>query len=352
MRTADQADGMTVLPPLTRNGAGEWRACRDADIRAVLADPRFAVPEAGPGGPEGTVTWLRASVSRFANGAEHQRRRGLVIDELRRISPDRLRPDARHRAARALAGAGRPGAVVDVMSVLARRVPAAALAAGLSLADPVRAAEAVPAVAAAYFPGAGAEAERRADAATAWLAGALREVPGPPAGPELIAARIALMVQACEATAGLIGSALHRLQDAQGGGLPGPAGWPTEALLAETLRHSPPLGASRRVARVAASAGGAEIGAGETVVCDIDAGGRDPAVFSRPGCFDPGRAPQATLAFGHGIRPCPGQAHALALAAGVTDAVRDHCVLRGGTAVTYEPSPVSRVPQRLEVTLA
>jgi hypothetical protein len=130
MRTADQADGMTVLPPLTRNGAEEWQACRDAGIRAVLA----------------------------------------------------------------------------------RRVPVAALAAGLGLADPIGAAEAVPAVAAAYFPGAGAEAERRADAATAWLAGALREVPGPPAGPELIAARIALMVQACEATAGLTSRVPQRLE--------------------------------------------------------------------------------------------------------------------------------------------
>ncbi|HMG61817.1 MAG TPA: hypothetical protein VK599_02620, partial [Streptosporangiaceae bacterium] len=61
-----------LLPPLASSGAGEWTARRDADIRAVLADPRFTVPPPGPGGPPGTVSWLRASVSRFASGDEHR----------------------------------------------------------------------------------------------------------------------------------------------------------------------------------------------------------------------------------------------------------------------------------------
>ena len=68
------------------------------------------------------------------------------------------------------------------------------------------------------------------------------------------------MVQACDATAGLIGTALHLLQDhpaaaaaaastACGGRrLAGGTDCPTDALLAETLRRRPPASKIRRVA--------------------------------------------------------------------------------------------------------
>jgi hypothetical protein len=59
-------------PPVARSGAREWTACRYADVLATLADSRFEVAGPGPAGPVGTLSWLRASVSRFANGAEHR----------------------------------------------------------------------------------------------------------------------------------------------------------------------------------------------------------------------------------------------------------------------------------------
>jgi hypothetical protein len=82
------------------------------------------------------------------------------------------------------------------------------------------------------------------------------------------------------------------------------------------------------------------------VVCDIEAAGRDP----RPVPHDAGHAAPPGLAFGAGLRPCPGPGQALALASGVIDAVRARCVLQPGTPLTYEAAP-TRVPERLEAVL-
>ena len=81
-----------LTPPVARSGAREWTARRYADVLAVLADSRFEVTGAGPGGPPGTLPWLRASVSRFANGAEHRQRRARAIAELRQLEPGRAAP--------------------------------------------------------------------------------------------------------------------------------------------------------------------------------------------------------------------------------------------------------------------
>ena len=128
------------------------------------------------------------------------------------------------------------------------------------------------------------------------------------------------MVQGCDATAGLIGLALRLLQDTQ----QACADWPTGAVLDQVLWLTPVVRASRRTARVPVRVNGsARVGAGDTVVCDIEAAHRDPAA---PGCCASGGAvgPRG-LAFGSGLRPCPGRAQALALAAGVVDAVREGC---------------------------
>jgi cytochrome P450 len=335
--------------PTGRPGPGEWTLGREADIRAALADARFTVLPPGPGGPPGTVAWLRASVSRFAGGAQHRARRALIERELRQLEPAALGRAARQLAVSQLAAAGRPGDRADVMSVVARPVPAAALAAALGLAGPLTVAAAVNAVAAAYFPGADARREQQADPAVAWLVAALTgagpaaaagtgPLAGrPAAGLDLAVARIAIMVQACEATAGLIGTALHVLQDAPAAG---PA-WPTSALLAHALRYRPPAGKIRRVAAGPAQLGGRRIRPGDQLTCDIESAGRDPQA---------GQGTGAGLAFGSGIRPCPGPAHALALAAGVVDAVRERCVLQPGAPVAYEAS-ATRIPRRLDVLL-
>ena len=309
-----------------------------AGVQSVLADERFVVARPGAGGAVGTVAWLRASVSRFANGAEHRARRILAERELERLEPDDLRRSASRRTDALLAAAG--GTRIDVMGCLARRVPMQTMAAALGFADAEGAAEAVVAIAAAYFPGADVQSQRAADLATAQLV----EMLGP-AELEVIVARIALMVQGCDATAGLIGTALHAVQD-------GDPQWPTDAVLTEVLRHSPPVRASRRIASANLDLDGGRVRAGDVVVCSVDAANRDPAVFERPDRFDPGRRQEMpTLTFGYGLRPCPGSAQAFALAGGVVDAVRQRCTLSPGTPVEYEPSAALRIPRRLDVGL-
>jgi cytochrome P450 len=272
----------------------EWVVTETAEVHAVLADERFVVRPAEAGAPAGTVAWLRASVSRFANGAEHDRRRTLVVAELEHLDAAELRT-----AARAAAGAACAAAPDEAVATLARRVPAIVLAERFGAADPAQVAAAVGAVAAAYFPGAAEPVERAADAA-------VKSLPDLLAGPDLdrVVARITVLVQGYDATANLVAAALSLLSEL-------PADVATDTLLAETAYRRPPVPALRRVADAPARLGDRAIEAGDSVVCEVTAA-------SAPD----GPAADA-LTFGYGLRPCPGPAQALALAAGVIDAVRE-----------------------------
>jgi cytochrome P450 len=244
-------------------------------VRAMLEDEAFIVPPADTAdAPPGTMGWLRATVARFCNGADHVRRRGLVEGELARIDSARLRALAAERA-----GNGEDEE--------ARFVPVAVLAGEMHV-DRDRLADAVAAVrsvAAAYHPGATTAQTARADAAVAAMVALL-----PPAEAEVTANRIGLLVQTCAATAGLIDNATKLVA----------AGAPcasVDELVALTLRDDPPVRSTRR-----RGPGGA------VVELDLAA---------------------AALPFGHGLRPCPGRDHAVALASGVLDSVCSAAAERG-----------------------
>ena len=168
-------------------------------VVAVLDDPAFLVPAVEPDGRG--VGWLRGSVSRFANGAEHARRRSQVEGLLGALEPAALRDKAATEARRVLERTA--GGVVEVMSALARRVPLLVLARALAVeADTESLVEAIPVVAAAYPPGSTSEREEQADRAVEQL---LVELGG---RDESTASILAILVQACEANAGLIGNTL------------------------------------------------------------------------------------------------------------------------------------------------
>jgi cytochrome P450 len=176
---------VTHLPPTygpPTCGEGLWRVSRHADVRAVLADPRFVVPAPPSGAGTTGMDWLRSAVSRFANGPEHARRRARAGDLLAPLDLHALRARTFGHASAELALTDR----VDVMDRLARRVPVGVLATDLGVPEERReeAVAAVTAIAAAYHPPlrAADPGDRRAaegDRGVAALAALLGQ-PGPP----------------------------------------------------------------------------------------------------------------------------------------------------------------------------
>lgn len=206
---------------------------------AILRDPAFVVPPV-PAASAGAA-WLRATVGRFSTGRAHERRRALAIAILDAIPLESVRFPGR----------------THPVTILARVIGAD---------DSVLAL--VREVAQAYQPGTGDEA--RADTAVNALVAAFGGV-----FDESTAARIGVLVQACDATALLIERAGHR---------------PVE----DVLRHDPPVPATKRQALVTTTVAGVTVRAGEVVQVELS----------------------GDLAFGAGPRRCPGRAHALAFVAG------------------------------------
>ncbi|MBB5481726.1 cytochrome P450 [Micromonospora parathelypteridis] len=316
---------------------------RHVDVRAALTHPAFEVP-AVDSGPYGTLAWLRASVSRFSSSRRHTERRAIVVDALGALDVDDLRHEAARRTAAVL---DRAGDRLDVMRDVARTVPLRVLARRLGFAEPAAAGTAVAVVAAAYHPGVDLALAQRADRAVATLLAL-----APPAGPEVRANLIGLLVQACDATAGLIGAAAFHLLPPHGrlpgGDPPGVAG--TTELVAEVLRLDPPVRATRRVTASAVRLGGRDLSAGSPVLLRFDAANRDPQAFAEPATFRPGRPGASLLTFGSGERGCPGDRHALALATGVLDVLGERCE-RTRAPLCHEPHPTLRVPTNLEVSV-
>jgi cytochrome P450 len=279
---------------------------RYADAVALLNNPAFEVPSvaASPATPEpnGTpvgLTWLRATVSRFTSGPDHRRRRALAIALLDTVEPGALRD----RAAAATATALADGATAEAVAL---RVPVLTVAAALGLDPSV--VDDVAVAARGYHPG--TDAGPAGDTAVRALVAACGGTPD-----EATAACIAVLVQAYEASAKLIGNALAASRHA-------PDGTTVDGLLAETLRFDPPVEAMRRVCVAPTTVGAAKVDERTLVVVNVPAANRDPAVFAAPDVFDPGRFDvERHLTFGTGIRPCPGRDHAMALAAGVLTAL-------------------------------
>jgi len=209
-------------------------------VRAVLHDPAFVVPAVPPA--SSGLAWLRATVGRFCSGEAHERRRSLSVAVLAAVPLDALRTPYRGHPVAVLARAmGAPDGVADLVRDVAR----------------------------AYQPGTGDEAV--ADLAVDRLVGLLGGYDEP------TAARIGVLVQACEPTAALADRARHRAVD-------------------DVLRDDPPVPATRRQALVPRTAGDVTVAAGEVVRVAL----------------------AGDLAFGAGPRRCPGRDHALALVEGAT----------------------------------
>ncbi|WP_050503034.1 hypothetical protein, partial [Streptomyces monomycini] len=192
----------------------------------LLTDPGWVVPPVPEDVPEGTMAWLRARVARFSSGGAHVRRRALAAEALGSlgalgalggpdVNAEALRDTARIRARELLSAPG----TVEVMTRVARVVPAEVLATSLGLRVTADTAALVGDVAGAYH--AHGETVPAADRALTRL---VADCGG--TWDEATAARIGLLVQAYDATAGLIGNAAYL---ALTGPAPGPSPGPPEA---------------------------------------------------------------------------------------------------------------------------
>ncbi|MFI0794792.1 cytochrome P450 [Micromonospora rubida] len=262
---------------------------RYADVRAALADPHL-VPPPAESGPVGGMAWLRATVARFSSGDTHARRRALVEADLARLDPLVLRK-----------------AIALDPDDDARRASVRALADALAVPEPDAVVEAITIVAGAYF---GDAHDTAADQAVAKLLTLMLPTDsGDDSALEAAANRIGLLVQACDATGNLIDHARR----AAGGC---PAGHDIETLLVETLRHDPPVRATRRMAIRDTRVAGVDIAEGELIILAVAAANRDPEVFTAPDTFELERSGPPSLTFGSPPRVCPGRDHAMAIAAG------------------------------------
>lgn len=218
-------------------------------VTAMLTDPRYTVPAVAEAKRPG-VAWLRANVARFATPRRHRSLRALAEAELATVPPDALR-----LAARAWCG-GRTGPAVPLLAE--------------ALGLPVAAAD-VALVAKHYQPHTGV-VPREADDAVIRLVTACGG--GEDGGDERTAARIGLLVQACEPTNVLAERAARREGHAA-------------AVVADVLATDPPVRETRRFTP-----------SGELVSLHLAAAG---------------------LPFGAGAHGCPGRAHAVAIAQGTLE---------------------------------
>jgi len=140
-------------------------------VQRAFADEKLCPPPAGPG----AAYWLRSRVARFSSGPSHTHRRALAVAEIARVDPGHA---ARLAASRIAAGDSVRQAIIKAFSLV-----------------PDEAVDLIIDVAPSYFDPTRPESSLEP----------LLDLLG---SDDLVAARIGVLVQACEATAALVENGL------------------------------------------------------------------------------------------------------------------------------------------------
>jgi len=287
-----------------------WVVASTALVREALLHPALRVrppgepvPAALQGRPTGEVF---ARLVRMNDGAFHARHRPGVAAAAGRWD-DAAAAAAARAAAEDLRGRIGPDALLTAL-------PVQAMARLLGVRDLDETVRCVQAFVQGIAGGASAAALDAADAAAETLM-AQGEAQG--LDPARAANRIALMQQALDATAGLIGNAVHLLQRR-----PDLAGGAMDAVVVEVLRADAPVQNTRRFAAESLVLGGETIAAGDGLLLLLG---------------------PAQLPFGAGPHACPGERIALRIAAAALEALqpldRWFGPVRG-----WRPLPNARIP--------
>jgi cytochrome P450 len=293
---------------------GVWVASGAERVRSALLHPDLRVrppAEPVPQALRGTaVGEVFAQLVRMNDGAFHARHRPDVVAAIR-LWDERQVAAAADAAARDLGLRIAPDALLSALPVQAMArllgVPAAELDATVDW---------VHAFTAGIAPSATPDAVAQADAAAdALMAQGEREGLATPAA----ANRIALMQQSLDATAGLIGNAIHACQRE-------PQSLAGTHLVERVARQDPAIHNTRRFAASDLELAGVRIRAGQCVVLVL-------------------ADPDAELGFGGGAHACPGERVALQIAAAALRSLEASGALgRFGPVQGYRPLPNARIP--------
>ncbi|WP_374669109.1 hypothetical protein [Ramlibacter sp.] len=308
-------DRLRAGPPVQREAAsGLWIVCGPRAVRAALRHPALRVRPQDEPVPKVLLHTAAgdsfAGLARMNDGDTHAALRLHVEHPMARWTADSIDQAAR-RAALDLAPRTDADAWIHAVpaQAVARllRVPDARL--DTMVAD-------VQAFVRGIAPGASGQDAAEASEAASRLRAAMGATALSMAA---VANRIALMQQAVDATAGLLGNTLVRLHAP-----PDAAVTDLAALVADVAQHDPAIHHTRRWAAQPLTLGGASLAAGDAVVILL----------------------AGTAPFGAGPHACPGEALSLRIATAALQALQgmDRLGSFAGPARGWRPLANARIP--------
>ncbi len=323
------------------SGLGLWVAATHEVVEAALNHPALRVrppaepvPRALVGTPAGEVF---ARLVRMNDGDFHIRNKPAVEQAARRLSLSDV-GHAAQTAALDLAARVDANLLLTALPVqaIARllRVPPSLLEVTTRWVQ-----EFVQGIA----PQASAEAITRANEAAIQLM-----AQGEAQGLDTVqsANRIAMMQQALDATAGLVGNTVRLLRDRPelAAGAPPLENW--RAIVAEVARWDAPVQNTRRFAAADLTLAGQAIAQGQGVLLLLASANRDQALNRDPDVFDSARTERRSMSFGAGVHGCPGEAIAIEIAAAGLQALHSARPLNElfGPCTGFRPLANARIP--------
>lgn len=318
-------------PVAWHSGLGMYVATSHAACSAVLRDRRLGriFRDREPAADWDTFNWLHADSILDCEPPKHTRLRRLVAGAFGRGHVQRLRPRI-EELSRQLLDEVADAPQFDVIATLAEPLPVMVIAELLGFPDTdlhlLRPWS--QAIVKMYEPDRTAADDERAQQACGEFAAYVRELathraahPGPDlltdlvqvrdgsdklSERELIATAVLLLNAGHEASVNGFGNGLHSWLAAGQPPIDARDLGAIERLVEEFLRHDSPSQLFDRTATEPVEVLGVRIEPGEKVAALLGAANRDPAIFAAPDRFDPGREPNAHLAFGLGIHFCIG----------------------------------------------
>ncbi|WP_371792130.1 cytochrome P450 [Streptomyces sp. NBC_01471] len=378
-------DGLAPLPELAElrrhepvvrvrlpGGGTAWLVTRHADVRRVLADPRFsrtrATGEQGGGGRRATA--LPDSIL-TTDPPDHSRLRRLIAPALTVRSAEAMRDGIAALAHDLLTGVKPTPGPVDLVPHFTRPLPLAVICDLLGTprvdADRLDAWDNVLRSVTAK----NAEVSTAVDEMSTYLAGLIAVKRAHPADDmlsALIAARddddrlsegelisfcVVLLMGGYSTTANRLAGLVHllleqperyRLLCREPGRIPG--------AVEELLRYAQAsVGANMRVATEAVPLGGVTVAEGDAVIALTTSANHDERVYPEPDLLDLTRDTPSHLAFGHGAHFCVGaQLARVQLQEALRALTRLYPGLRAAGPVRWRTGRTSRAPQTLPVT--